>query len=113
MSPLLGSLILLEYLRLVAYLGHVALLGSLILMKYFKAGGLFGACRPGGIFDSGEVLRGLWPITLVHVALVGYFILLRALLCRSNCISATEILNFDKIFVLISYAVGLQNLGPH
>jgi hypothetical protein len=31
-------------------------------MKYFKACGLFGACRPGGILDPGEVLQGLWPI---------------------------------------------------
>jgi hypothetical protein len=34
---------------------------------------LVGACRPIGIFDPDEVLQGLWPISLVRVALVGIF----------------------------------------
>ena len=86
-------------------------MGSLVLMKYFKACGLFGACHPSGIFDPDEVLQGLWPITLVHVALVGYFILLSALLCRSNCISATEILNFDKYLFLFHMSSGYKIWG--
>ena len=44
----------------------------------------------------------------MHVALVGYFILLRALLCRSNCISATEILNFDKYLFLFHMSLGYK-----
>jgi hypothetical protein len=53
-------------------------------MKYFKACGLFGACRPVVILDPDEVLQGLWPIELMHVAWVGSLILSNALLSRNN-----------------------------
>jgi hypothetical protein len=43
----------------VAYLGRVALVGSLILVKYLKASGLFGACRPSGILDRDEIMKNL------------------------------------------------------
>ena len=42
--------------------GVSPLLGSLTLMKYFKACGLFGACRPIGILDPSEVLQGQRPV---------------------------------------------------
>ena len=44
-------------------------------MKYFKACGLFGACRPGGILYHSEVLQGLWLVG--HVALLGSLILVK------------------------------------
>jgi hypothetical protein len=80
-------------------------------MKYFTASGLFGAGRPIGIFDPNEVLQGLWPITLVHIALVRFLILLHALLSCNNIISAIEILNFDKYLFLFHMSLGYKTCG--
>jgi hypothetical protein len=78
-------------------------------VEYFKASGLFWPGRLSGILDPGEVLQGQWPVW----GMSPYWDLypfIRLLSC-GNCISTTEILNFDKYLFLFHMSLGYKTWG--